>query len=326
MKTIRYYFIVLVLLSFAFPASAQILFTDTLVTSQGDLVIHVLGHASVFFEFNGKAVYVDPYSKFYDYTKAVKADLILITHADKDHFDTLAIGQIMKENTLIIYTQACAEKFAYADMDTIMGNGDSIYIMDLSVKAVPAYNEIETKHLKGVGNGYVIVFGEKTIYLCGDSDYIPEMDELENIDVAFLPYSEPYNMTTEMMVEAVIKINPSIVVPYHYDDNDITPLLELLWDIPGIEIWTGRPMPSLVKDKHSNEAVIIFPVPVHDMLYCEKLSLNSSLYIFDMKGSLIMSGRIKEDGRWNVHFLDEGPYLLFIITEKNTYSGRFLKW
>ena len=116
---------ILFLIMLACSARAQKDFTDTLSTSEGDLVIHVLGHASVWFEYKGLSVYVDPYGKVQDFTGMTKADLLLLTHADKDHFDTVAIGEILKPETRIIFPQVCADMHSYTGRDTILTNGDS---------------------------------------------------------------------------------------------------------------------------------------------------------------------------------------------------------
>jgi len=113
MKNLRHCFIAFIVVLAAFPAKAQITFTDTLATLQGDLIVHVLGHASVLFEYRGQSIYIDPYNKVHDYTDAVKADLILITHADKDHFDTLAIRKTRHHYSLYAGMRRCPSLFRY---------------------------------------------------------------------------------------------------------------------------------------------------------------------------------------------------------------------
>jgi L-ascorbate metabolism protein UlaG (beta-lactamase superfamily) len=272
------------------PVVAQKPFVDTVNTSSGELIIHVLGHASVLFEFNGLAVYIDPYSKVCDYTGMVKADLILVTHGNADHFDTTAIGKIKQSNTLVIYPQVCADAQIYTGNDTVMANGDSVFIMGLAIHAVPAYNLIKTQHPKGVGNGYVILFGNRSVYLSGDTEKIPEMDDLSRIDVAFLPLSQPYNMTAEQLTETAALINPAILIPYHYDNTDLTSLLDLLKDYPAIEVLTGQPVTTAIAaDQNVNSGISIYPDPVTNHFVLQSSAPVDRIEIFNVQGKLLKS-------------------------------------
>jgi L-ascorbate metabolism protein UlaG (beta-lactamase superfamily) len=303
---------------------AQKDFTDTLSTDQGDLVIHVLGHASVWFEYKGLSIYADPYSMVQDFEGMAKADLLLITHADRDHFDTLAIRELLKAETRIVYTQSCADVQSYATMDTILANGDSVSITDLQIHAVPAYNIEKTKHPKGIGNGYVIQFGNKRIYISGDTEKIPEMENLSHIDLAFLPLSQPYDMTPEMMAEAVVLIGPEILVPYHYDEADLTPLLDLLKDIP-VEVWTGESVtPSACRNIPLDSDLLIWPNPAEDLLFFKQSDTHSMAAIYDMTGRLLRLYQKVNKGVLDIRFLQEGQYVLQIMTEKRILTGIFL--
>src|SRR6266542_3555208 len=122
--------------------------TDTYKTSKGDLVIHFLGHGSLMFEFNKRNIYVDPFSRAADYANLPKADLILVTHAHPDHFDLGAIGKINSANTLMLYTQECANTNKYTGKAVVMKNGDKQMIDNINIEAVPAYN-IEHKRPDG---------------------------------------------------------------------------------------------------------------------------------------------------------------------------------
>jgi L-ascorbate metabolism protein UlaG (beta-lactamase superfamily) len=320
----KWFMLSLILL--ACSVRAQKDFTDTLSTSQGDLIIHVLGHASVLFEHNGMAVYIDPYTKVQDFTAMVKADLILITHVHDDHFDTLAIEKIIQPDTRMIYPQACADVHPYTGMDTIMANGDSVCISDLSIQAVPAYNITRTRHPKGIGNGYVIQFGNRRVYLSGDTEKIPEMENLTNIDLAFLPLSQPYNMTPEMMAETVVLIGPDILVPYHCDDADLTPLLDLLKDIPGLEVWTGESEnPSGYRDFTLDSDLLIRPNPAEDLLFIEGSVTHATATIYDMAGRLVISCRPVKKGVLDIGSLQQGQYILQVVAKGRILTGIFLK-
>src|SRR5690606_23118288 len=135
-------------------------------------------------------IHADPFSKLADYTALPDADIILVTHHHGDHFDLEAIKEIRKEKTVIILTELCAEKF---DGGTVMHNDEIQTINNINIEAVAAYNLVhkrdngEPYHVKGTCNGYVITFGDKRVYIAGDTENTPEMKALNNIDIAFLP-------------------------------------------------------------------------------------------------------------------------------------------
>ena len=213
--------------------------TDTLKSAEGNIVISFLGHGSVMFEFKGKVIYVDPVSRYADFSKMPKADLILITHEHGDHLDSAAIEGCRTEKTMILCTAACLPK---ARGGNVMKNGDTQTIGDVKVEAVPAYNIVHVRsegvpfHAKGAGNGYVLTLGGKRIYTAGDTENVPEMSNLGTIDAAFLPMNLPYTMTPEMVAEAAKRIHPKILYPYHFGKTDTALLVNLLKDEKGIEI------------------------------------------------------------------------------------------
>lgn len=207
---------------------------DTIKTSKGDLKITAIGHGTLMFEFAGKVIHIDPVTREADYTKLPKADLILITHEHPDHLDTKAIDAIKKDGTQIILTKSCA---AQVPGGIVMKNGDVNSVDGLKIEAVPAYNlDPATRyHPKGNGNGYVITFGDKKVYVAGDSENIPEMKNLKDIYIAFLPMNLPYTMAPEMAAEAAKIIKPKILYPYHFGQTDTKIIVGLLKD-SGIEV------------------------------------------------------------------------------------------
>jgi L-ascorbate metabolism protein UlaG (beta-lactamase superfamily) len=208
---------------------------DTIKTSAGDLKITFIGHATLIFTFNGKVIHVDPVSREADYAQMPKADLILLTHEHGDHFDTKVIKTLQKEGTKLVLTKACAEKVAGG---IIMQNGDVRTVDGLRIEAVPAYNIVHKRpsgepfHPQGQGNGYIITFGDKRVYVAGDTENTPEMKRLRNIDVAFLPMNLPYTMTPEMVADAAKAFEPKVLYPYHYGQTDPSTLVNLLKDSP----------------------------------------------------------------------------------------------
>jgi len=233
-------FFMIVFLSGVAGVSAQKIFEkDTVTTSAGDLQITFLGHGTLMFQFNGRIIHIDPFSKVADYTLLPKADLILITHEHRDHLDLEAIKQIRTDQTTIILSESCAKEVTGG---IIMHNGDIQKIDDLKIEAVPAYNIVHKRengqpfHPKGVGNGYVITFGDKRVYVAGDTENIPEMKQLKEIDIAFLPMNLPYTMTPEMVADAVKAFKPKILYPYHYSDTDTNEIIKLLKDVKFTEV------------------------------------------------------------------------------------------
>jgi len=205
--------------------------TDTITTSEGRLQITFLGHASLKMDFHGRHIYIDPCTEVADFTKMPKADIILFTHEHSDHFDLKALEELRSENTLVVLTELCAVKYAEG---IVMKNEDVKIVQGLKIEGVPAYNIVYKRasgfpyHLKGMGNGYIITFGDTRVYIAGDTEKIPEMNELSDIDVAFLPVALPDTMTVEMAADAVKVIKPKFFYPYRYGETDISELKELL--------------------------------------------------------------------------------------------------
>jgi L-ascorbate metabolism protein UlaG (beta-lactamase superfamily) len=217
---------------------------DVVATDAGDLRISFVGHASLVFTFGGKVVHVDPYGKLADYSRQPKADIVLITHDHFDHLDAAALRLIRTETTAVIAPPVCAPKVRGA---TIMKNGDRKTVLDIAIEAVPACNLVHKRddgqpfHPRGAGNGYVLTFGGRRVYVAGDTENTPEMKALKDIAVAFLPMNLPYTMTPEMVADAARAFRPRILYPYHYGDTDPSKLQALLKDLPEVDVRI-RPM------------------------------------------------------------------------------------
>ena len=224
----------------AFQAAAREGFeSDIIKTSAGDLKITFMGHGTLMFTFGGKVIHIDPVSQEADYTKLPKADLILVTHQHGDHFDAKALDIVRTEKTQLILTEICAQQVKGG---MVMKNGEVKNVGGLKIEAVPAYNLVHMRsegkpfHPKGEGNGYVITFGDKRVYVAGDTENIPEMKKLEKIDVAFLPMNLPYTMTPEMVADCAKAFKPRVLYPYHFGETDTSKLLGLLKDSKEIEV------------------------------------------------------------------------------------------
>jgi L-ascorbate metabolism protein UlaG (beta-lactamase superfamily) len=216
---------------------------DIFKTSEGELTITFIGHGTLMMQFGGKTIHIDPVGTYADYAKLPKADLILITHNHGDHLDIKAVGLLQKSSTETVLTKICQEQYPGGK---IMGNGETGVFAGIKVEAVPAYNikhmrnENSPYHPKGDGNGYVLHFGDTKVYVAGDTENIPEMKELKDIDIAFLPMNLPYTMTPEMVFDAVKMFNPKILYPYHYGNTDTRLLLNLMKGLSQTEVRIRR--------------------------------------------------------------------------------------
>lgn len=207
---------------------------ETLTTKDGQKInITLFKHASLAIEYKGLEIYVDPVTKVgetqIDYTNLPKADYILVTHEHWDHLDPVAIQELSKPTTKIILN-ATSEK--QLGKGTIMGNNEEMDLADgIKLESVPAYNTTpgrEKFHPKGNGNGYILNIDGTRIYIAGDTEDIPEMANIKNIDLAFLPVNQPYTMTIDQAEKAALTIKPKILIPYHFSDTPIKELKDRL--------------------------------------------------------------------------------------------------
>jgi L-ascorbate metabolism protein UlaG (beta-lactamase superfamily) len=204
---------------------------DQISTSAGDVEMHFVGHGSLMFKINDFVIHIDPVRSSGDYEKLPQADLILVTHEHYDHLDTDLIKQLRKENTVLISNRNSAAQVPWAQ---VMKPGDSGKVNKITIEAVPAYNIVHERikgqpfHPEGIGNGYVITIGDRRFYIAGDTENIPEMKDIKNIDVAFLPMNLPYTMTPAMVADAAKSFRPKILYPYHFGDTDTSKIIELL--------------------------------------------------------------------------------------------------
>lgn len=196
----------------------------------------LIKHGSVEIEYAGLSIQVDPVGEFGKHTDYAaefpKADVILVTHEHRDHLEDSTITVLSKEDTRLILNQTSANMIGRGE---VVGNGQSLELPEgILLEAVPAYNTTpgrEKFHPKGNGNGYVLTIDGFRIYIAGDTEDVPEMAGLKDIDVALLPVNQPFTMTVEQCVKAANMFKPKVLIPYHFSQTDISSIPEQLPDI-----------------------------------------------------------------------------------------------
>jgi len=215
--------------------------TDEVSTSEGPLRITPIFHGSVMLEFAGKVIHVDPWSQG-DYTGLPQADMILITHTHADHLDRAMIDRLKKPSTIFVGSPAVIDTIncGCKEAETI-ANGEKKTLMDIEMEGVPMYNIVQGAepgkpyHHKGVGSGYVLNFGGTRVYFSGDTECIPEMKSLKDIDIAFLAMNYPRTMTPVAAASCARAFRPKIVYPYHYRGQNVQEFSDALKGA-GIEV------------------------------------------------------------------------------------------
>ncbi|MBI4173535.1 MAG: MBL fold metallo-hydrolase [Candidatus Aenigmarchaeota archaeon] len=180
----------------------------------GQVTVEWLGHDSFRIKGAGKVLYIDPFQ-----VEGEPADLILVTHEHYDHCDPDAVNKLKKPDAVIVAPENCAAKLG-AIRKAVPNT--TIIEKQIDVRVVYAYNINKFRepgkvfHPKGFGVGYIITISGKRIYHAGDTDQIPEMAKLGQIDLALLPVSGTYVMTAEEAAQAARTIRPKVAVPMHY--------------------------------------------------------------------------------------------------------------
>jgi len=206
-------------------------------TSAGPVKITPLYHASTRIEAGGKTIYLDP-AKPAKFAGLPKADLILITDIHGDHMDPESIKEISQADTEVLAAPAVVQTVTGAKP---IANDETKNWQGWTIEAVPAYNlkrgpaAGQLFHPKGRDNGYILTYGGKRFYFSADTEGVPEMRALKNIDVAFVCMNLPYTMPPEEAADAVKAFHPKIVIPYHYRGSDLSVFKKAL-EGTGIEV------------------------------------------------------------------------------------------
>jgi len=212
--------------------------TDSIPTMGGEIRITPMNHATFMMQYGGKVIVVDPTGQA-DYSDLPKPDMILITDIHGDHMDKATVDKLKKPSTVVVAPAAVAKTITEAQ---VINNGEKKTIEGIAIEAVPMYNLVRGPeqgklfHDKGRGNGYVLTLGAKRIYISGDTECIPEMKALKNIDVAFMCMNLPYTMPVSEAAECVKAFRPKIVYPYHSRGQNTEEFANALKDTKGVEV------------------------------------------------------------------------------------------
>jgi L-ascorbate metabolism protein UlaG (beta-lactamase superfamily) len=225
--------------------------TDRFATAKGDLIVTPLEHATVLFGWDDKAVYVDPISPAISDDTLPKADVVLVTDARSDHLDEVALARLQRSGTIVVGPPSVA---ARTHVDVVLRNGEARDVLGVAVLAVPMYSLQRGPgpgllyQERGRGNGYVLGFGGRRVYVSGDTECTPEMAALDRIDVAFVARQPPYTMSPAEAARCLRAFKPRVVFPYRYAGTD---LHELERDLEGsgIDVRERELYPRAARDR-----------------------------------------------------------------------------
>ncbi|OJH39712.1 MBL fold metallo-hydrolase [Cystobacter ferrugineus] len=223
------------------PPPAPALSGDAFPTSQGDLIVHPVNHASFLMGWAGKTIYVDPVGGAAPFEDLPAPDVIFVTDIHGDHLNADTLTALVKAETVIVAPQAVHDALPenLRGATQVLANGGTLTVADIAVEAIPMYNLTQERlqyHEKGRGNGYVLTMGGKRVYIAGDTEDIPEMRQLRDIDVAFVPMNLPYTMTVDQAASAVREFKPKVVYPYHSRGSDLNEFTRLVGTDVGVEV------------------------------------------------------------------------------------------
>ena len=213
--------------------STAVIAADSITGQSGNILITPLIHSSVQLEYQDTVVQIDPWDRL-GLVGAKPADLILITDDVGHHLDPAAIAKLRKPAAPVVITETGRDRIADG---IVMHNGESMQFSDVTVEAIAAYDIIpgEPSHPKGEANGYIVNLGGIRFYFAGVTECVPELQELGDINVAFMPLNIPLGrMTPAATAECTRMIAPDVVYLYHYDQDYARRALQPSYVGPGL--------------------------------------------------------------------------------------------
>ncbi len=202
-------------------AEVELKETTNKPASETFLDITPIEHATMVLQWDDTVLYVDPVGGAEAFEGQPSPNIILVTDIHGDHMNAETIQAVLTDKTKLIAPQAVADKLPkdLQDKVQVMNNGESAMHFNIAIEAIPMYNLREEAlkfHKKGRGNGYILEKDDKRVYISGDTEDIPEMRNLTNIDIAFVCMNLPYTMPVDKAAEAVLAFKPNVVYPYHF--------------------------------------------------------------------------------------------------------------
>lgn len=229
-----------------FAGRAQMAKGDTYEADGGEIVVHPISHASLVLNAPDFVIYADPVGGAALYDGHSAPDLILVTHQHGDHFDAETLTALAGDQTKLVVNPAVYDMLPeeLKAKATAVANGETASVGAVEIEAIAAYNTTEGRlqyHPKGRDNGYVVSVAGRRIYVAGDTEDIPEMRSLSDIDIAFVPMNLPYTMDVDQAASAVAAFKPAVVYPYHYRGSDPEAFAAKVAEAAdGVEVVIGR--------------------------------------------------------------------------------------
>ena len=194
-------------------------------TDNTGIDITPISHATAVINWGDATFYIDPVGGAAAFKGVEKPDFILITDIHGDHMSAETLQSLDLEGTDIIVPQAVKDELPTEMSNNLrtLDNGGTTRVLDFYIQAIPMYNlpeDPEGYHPKGRGNGYVVERNGIKLYIAGDTEDIPEMRNLKDINVALVPMNLPYTMTVEDAADGVLAFTPKEVIPYHFRGQD----------------------------------------------------------------------------------------------------------
>ncbi len=195
--------------------------TDQVEAIGGPIIIQPILHSTLMLKWMDRVIYVDPYGGAKAFDGLPSPDLILITDIHGDHMNIETLKSIDISRAILVVPKAVSDGLPdeMKSRLVVLDNNENTKLLGIHINTIPMYNLPETsdsRHPRGRGNGYILTLGEKRIYISGDTEDIPEMRALKNIDVAFVCMNQPFTMTIDQAADAVLVFKPTIVYPFHF--------------------------------------------------------------------------------------------------------------